>query len=84
MSKLTENNQFFIEKEGKKYQATILTNFRISQNNYCIYTIPSETSKNQNVYCAKIIDNNLVKIIDEKEKQLTDKVVTELVNGIKE
>ncbi len=68
---------FQIEKDGTKYKANILTNFELYNNHYCIYTIPSDTSKNYNVYCAKIIENNLVKIEDEQEIKLTNKIVTE-------
>jgi len=81
---MIENNNFYIEKDGRKYQATILTNFQIEKNHYCIYTIPSETTKEHNVYCAKIINNNLINITDEQEKKLTNKIINELLNGVKE
>lgn len=81
---MEEVNTFYIEKDGIKYKANIITNFEIYNDNYCIYTIPDETTKNYNVYCAKILGNNLVKIENEKEKKLTNKIVTELINSIKE
>lgn len=81
---MEEANVFYIEKEGIKYKANIITNFEIYNDNYCIYTIPDETAQNYNVYCAKIVDNNLVKIENEQEQKLTNKIVTELINSIKE
>lgn len=81
---MEETNVFYIEKYGKKYKANIITNFEIYQDNYCIYTIPDETTKNYNVYCAKIVGNNLVKIENEEELKLTNKVVTKLINAVKE
>ena len=81
---MEESNVFYIEKEGKNYQANIVTNFEIYGDNYCIYTIPNETTKNYNVYCAKIVGNNLVKIENEEELKLTNKIVTELINSVKE
>ena len=80
---MEDQKTFYIEKDGTKYKANILTNFELYNNHYCIYTIPSDTSKNYNVYCSKIIENNLVKIEDEQEIKLTNKIVTELMNSLK-
>lgn len=81
---MEESNVFYIEKDGKNYLANIVTNFEIYGDNYCVYTIQDEITKNYNVYCAKIVGNNLVKIENEKELKLTNKIVTELINSVKE
>ena len=39
--------------------------------------------KNHNVYCAKLIGNNLIPITDEKELSLTNKIVTKYIESLK-
>lgn len=79
---MKENKIFYIEKEGIKYQATILTNFEVYGDNYCIYTVPDKTSHQNNVYCAKIIDNNLVEIKEEKERKITTQIIKQLMHSV--
>lgn len=79
---MEEQNKFYIEKDGKKYTATILTNFEVYGDNYCIYTTPIENTKENNVYCAKINGSILTKIEDPKEKELTDKIVKNLLGTL--
>ena len=73
-----ENKVFYIEMDNKKLRANILTNFEVYGDNYCIYTINVDGTKMNNVYCAKIVDNNLVEIKDETELKLTNKIIYEL------
>lgn len=73
-----ESEIFYIEKDNKKIKANILTNFEIYGDNYCVYTINIDNTKMNNIYCAKIIDNNLVEIKDETELSLTTKIIHEL------
>lgn len=78
-----DKNKFYIEISGKKYNATILTNFEVLGDNYCIYTVPSDTSGENNVYCAKIVEQYLVPIEDLKTRELTNKIITNLLSCIK-
>ncbi|MCI6265390.1 MAG: DUF1292 domain-containing protein [Erysipelotrichaceae bacterium] len=81
---MSEPNTFYIEQNGTKIKANILTNFEIYGSNYCIYTTSDKTEKNYNVYCAKIVGNNLAQIEKEEELKLTNKIVKELINSVKE
>lgn len=74
-------NKFFIEVNNEKKVANILTNFSIYNDNYCIYTIPNDNEK-QNVYCAKLVGNQLQKIVDEKELNITNKIVKEFISSL--
>lgn len=76
---MKDNKIFYIEKGSIKVKATILTNFELYGDNYCIYTIKSENSKNNNIYCAKLINNQLIKIENESEMKLVNKIVTKLI-----
>lgn len=78
---MEENKKFYIKKDNQKYTATIITNFNINNNNYCIYSIP--VKKEFNVYCAKLINGKLIPIENPNEKKLTDKVVKEFVKVTK-
>ena len=78
---MEETSKFYIEKDGTKYTASILTNFTIYGDHYCIYTIPSIQEKQNNVYCAKIYENRLIKITDQKELDLTSKIVKQLLGN---
>lgn len=76
---MDEKNIFYIEQNGHKIKANILTNFEVYGDNYCVYTIPIENNKNNIVYCAKIVNNQLVKIEDEKELRITNKIIHNLL-----
>ena len=78
---MNEENQntFYIETDKGKIKATILTNFEIYGDYYCVYTIPVEHTKNYNVYCAKNIEGKLVPITDENEQNRINKIVKELI-----
>ena len=43
---MKENKTFYIEKDGIKIKATILTNFELYGDNYCIYTISNNDNNN--------------------------------------
>lgn len=75
-------NKFYIEENGQRLEANILTNFTIFDDIYCIYTILTK-DKNHNVYCAKLIDNKLIPIIDEKELNLTNTIVNKYIESLK-
>lgn len=75
------NEQFYIDKNGIRYIATILIKFEIYGEYYCVYTI-KDNAQNQNVYCAKLFGNNLLKIESDSEKRLTNKIVTQLINSL--
>lgn len=77
---MEDNKIFYIEKDNKKIEATILTNFELHGDNYCIYTIKDDISKNNTIYCAKIINNQLIKIENENELNLINKIVKKLIN----
>lgn len=79
---MEENKIFYIEKDGKKIKADIVTNFEIYGDHYCIYTTADPNSKNHLVYCAKIENNNLLAIEKEEEKRITDKIMHELFQNI--
>lgn len=76
---MEENKIFYIEENGKQIKANILTNFTVVDETYCIYTIPIENTQNNNLYCAKIINNKLVEITDEIEKNRINKIVQKLI-----
>lgn len=78
---MDEASKFYIEKDGIKYTASILTNFELYGDHYCIYTIPSVKESQNNVYCAKIYENRLIKITDQKERDLTSKIVKQLLEN---
>lgn len=77
---MEENKIFYIETDGKQVKATVLTNFELYGDNYCVYTISNTDNKTNNAYCAKILDNRLIPIENEEELKLTNKIVSELIN----
>ena len=80
---MEEKDIFYIEKNGMKYKANIITNFELYGYSYCAYAVEDHQSKNYNVYCAKIVNDHLIPIMDEKEIQLTNNLITELIKGKK-
>ncbi len=75
-------SKFYIDQEGKRYTATILTNFELYGDHYCVYTIPDEKTKKENVYVAKIKENQLYRIESVKERELAGKVVKQLFHDL--
>ena len=76
-----DKSNFNVIKNGKQYQARILANFVIYGEHYCIYTISH--LDNYDVYCAKVVDDALIDVQDEKEKEIVSNVILKLVNAIK-
>ena len=76
-----DENNFNVIKNGKQYQARILANFDIYGEHYCIYTISN--LDNYDVFCAKVVDDMLMDVQDEKEKGMVSNVILKLVNAIK-
>lgn len=74
---MEENKILYIEKNGEKLKANILTCFEVLNENYCVYSIQNPPSVD--VYCAKLINNNLVKIEDEEEKERINNIVKQLL-----
>lgn len=78
---MSNNYEFYIEKDNNKYKAQVITDFEIYGDRYCIYKLVHDDQNN--VYCAKYVDNNLVKIDNEEELNLTKKIVTKLIESLK-
>ena len=72
---------FNVKKNGVEYEADVLTNFELYGDHYCVYTIPN--SDYYDVYCAKIVDGKLIDIKSEKEKEMTNIVVSRLIDSVK-
>ena len=81
---MEEQSKFYIDENGKKIIANILTNFELYGDNYCIYTVPQNNSQEYEVHCAKIMGSTLMKIENEREKNMTNKIVQQLLQSIKE
>lgn len=75
-------NKFDIVVDGVKYNATIICNFNLFENKYCIYTIPID-NQYSNIYCAKIIDDKLFAVYDEGELEFTNGIVKLISNTLK-
>lgn len=68
--------------DGKEIKANIIVNFEYATNKYCIYS--TNTKDSANLYCAKNIDGNLIKITNSEEQAFVNTVVEKIVNAIKE
>lgn len=68
--------------DGTELKANIIVNFEYATNKYCIYSINTEDGAN--LYCARNIDGNLIKITNPEEKDFVNTVVKKIVNAIKE
>lgn len=74
---MEENKTFYIENNGQRIKANIITCFEVLNENYCIYSLQNHPLVD--IYCAKIINNNLVKIEDEEEKERINNIVKQLL-----
>ena len=70
---------FTINLNGEMKEATAIINFTFNQNTYCIYAI-SKNDEDVDIYCGKIIDKALYDIEDEKEKEIVNQIVEELLD----
>lgn len=77
-----DNNKFIVNKDGVKYEAKFISKFNLLDNEYCIYAIPIGNHNNM-VCCDRLIDNNLVSIVDEEEKKLVSAMVKKLLEPLK-
>ena len=68
--------------DGTEIKANIIVNFEYATNKYCIYSI--NTKDGANLYCAKNIDGNLIKITNSEEQAFVNTVVEKIVNAVKE
>lgn len=60
-------SKFIIDSSGvNAYIATIISNFSYNNEEYCIYVIPKK-NEDSNIHVAKVINNNLVPITNDKE-----------------
>lgn len=76
------NTSFYIENGNHKIKADVLTYFELSGDYYCVYTVKNEDYKDSFVYCAKVVNGNLVPISDRQEVSLTSKVVGRLIGAM--
>ncbi len=81
---MEQSDTFYIDIDGKKVLAEILVVFTFYGNTYCAYSIKNKDNGLNDVYSAKIIDNVLVNIHDEKEKQFIDNYIYNLLHIVKE
>ena len=77
------NRSFTISLEdGSSIVANIIVNFKYMENKYCIYSLNGQDEVN--IYCAKNIDGQLIKITNSEEQAFVNTVVNKIVNAIKE
>ena len=77
------NRNFTITLEdGSSLVASIIVNFEYMENKYCIYSMNAQDEVN--IYCAKNIDGQLIKITNNEEQAFVNTVVNKIVNAIKE
>ena len=71
-----------IMEDGKKVTADLIMNFNYFENHYCIYGITKRDKVD--IYCAKNISGQLMKIVNPHEQEFVNRVVNKIVNVIKE
>lgn len=77
------NRNFTIQLEdGSSITANIIVNFEYGANKYCIYSMNGQDEVN--IYCAKNIDGQLIKITNSEEQAFVSTVVNKIVEAIKE
>ena len=77
-----EDNKFSVIEDGNKYDAYVISNFSVFDDKYCVYAV-DRGNKDKDVYCDKVINNTLVKIVNPKEFEFTSKIVNTLLNSVK-
>ena len=74
------NNEFkIVDQDGILRKAYILTTFNLFNKVYCIYAIMNNNFAS--VYCAQLLNNKLVPINDQEEKELINKIVKRYLNN---
>ena len=77
------NRNFTITLEdGSSIVASIIVNFEYRENKYCIYSMNAQDEVN--IYCAKNIDGQLIKITNNEEQAFVNNVVNKIVTAITE
>lgn len=71
-----------IMEDGKKVTADLIMNFNYLDNHYCIYGINKRDKVD--IYCAKNISGQLMKIVNPQEQEFVNRVVNKIINVIKE
>ena len=78
---MNNNKLFTIDREdGSSIVARVMTTFEYMGNKYCIYSIPNGDSVS--IYCAKNIEGDLIKIVNEEEQSFVNGVVHKLVKAV--
>ena len=76
-------DKLYVDVNGEKIEAEILVTFNIYNYLYCAYSIKNDDTNLNDVYSAKIINNTLVNIDNEKEKQMIDTYIYNLLSNVK-
>lgn len=79
---MNETSKFTIDVNGKQYIATVIMNFSLYGDYYCIYGIEN-SNHDYDIHCGKIIGNTVTPIENEKEKNLTNKIILALTSAVK-
>lgn len=77
-----ERNFTITMSDGTIIEANIIVNFEYMNNKYCIYSMNNQSGID--IYCAKNIDGNLIKITNSEEQEFVNMVVNKIVDAIKE
>ena len=80
---MDNSKSFDVIKDGVKYKAIVIMNFSLYDAYYCIYGIKNG-NRDYDVYCGKIIGDRVVPIENEKDRDLTNKIVLAITNVVKE
>ena len=77
------NNQEFsiINNNGGLTKATVLTTFTLFDKRYCIYSVSSNSNDN-NIYCSRLTNNQLLPITKKKKKAITSQITKEYLKSI--
>lgn len=78
------NQKFFvIDNNNVTRVANILTTLSLYGKEFYIYSVPSSNEDEVNLYAAKLNGQTLINITDPKEKEMTNKILTTLINYTK-
>ena len=78
-----EDNKFSVIDGDNKYDAYVISNFSVYDDNYCVYAV-DKGNDDKEVYCDRVINNSLIKIINPKEVEFTSKIVNILLSSVKD
>ena len=80
---MEQTNMFYVDVDGKRVQAEVLVTFTFYNNLYCAYSIKNEDTNLNDVYSAKVVNQTLVNIDNEKEKQMIEQYIFNLLSIVK-